>query len=290
MFKIVLLIIFSTLLWSCDNSTPDYFYTQNNLKYQYHDISEGGETPAIGDYLTVYMQYSTLEDSVFYNSKTSTYDGKELILLGKPKVEGGIEEGFAQLMKGDSVTIFIQVGKFFDHYLDKEIPTYLDRAEDMKITLRLLDIESPKAYKQRVLFEQLQAESQELEIMEKIVEEWKLTNDSVYNNYNIFMVYEDTSCTDKVSYGDIIKVKYKGYLPNGKVFYDNTSDSDYDEFKAGVEGQTIEGMNIAFSYMCKGQKAKILVHSDYGFGESVIEQGLVPKYTPVIFEIEILED
>ena len=108
--------------------------------------------------------------------------------MGKPAVEGGIEEGFAQLMKGDSVTFFIQVGKFFDYYLDKDIPTYLDRDKDMKITMRLLNIESPKAYDKRKVFELIQAESNELEIMEQITEEWRLSHDSVYINYNIVMV------------------------------------------------------------------------------------------------------
>jgi FK506-binding protein 2 len=290
MFKVGMLLFVALLLWSCDTSTPEYFYTQNDLKYKYHDISEDGETPAIGDYLTVYMQYSNMDDSVFYDSQNSTYDGKELILLGKPNVEGGIEEGFAQLVKGDSVTFFIEVGKFFDHYLDKEIPSFLNKEEEMQITMRLLDIESPKAYKKRVLLEQMQAEASEFEIMEGILEEWKLTCDTIYDHNSVFMIYEDTTCFLKVSYGDLIRVKYKGYFPDGKVFYNNTDGDDYDEFKVGVQGQTIDGMKIALMHMCVGQKAKVLIPSYLGFGESVIEQGLVPKYTPVIFEIEVLEN
>lgn len=290
MYKLLLPIVFVLLIWSCDTSTPDYFYTQNNLKYQYHDISDSGATPAIGDYLTVYMQYSKMNDSVFYNSQTSTYDGKELIVLGKPNIEGGIEEGFAQLMKGDSVTFFIAVDKFFKHYLAKDIPTFLESEKEMKITMRLLDIESPKAYKKRILFEEMQAEANEFEIMEGILQEWELTADTVYDNNSVFMMYEDTSCKAKIVYGDIVKVKYKGYFPDGKVFYDNTDSDEFDEFKVGVKGQTIDGMKIALTHMCKGQKTKVLVPSHLGFGESVIEEGLVPKYTPVIFEIEVLAD
>ncbi len=278
------------MLVSCDSSTPEFYYTQNDLKYQYHDISDSGATPAIGDYLTVYMKYSTVNDSVFYNSKNSTYDGKELIVLGKPSIEGGIEEGFAQLMKGDSVTFYISIDKFFNHYLKKDIPSFLQKDKEMKITMRLLDIESPKSYNKRILLEQMEAEAREFDVMEQILNKWKLTSDTIYDNNSIFMIYEDTSCLSKIVYGDLVKVKYKGYFPDGKVFYDNTESGDYDEFKVGVKGQTIEGMKIALTHMCKGQKSKILVPSHLGFGESVIEQGLVPKYTPVIFEIEVLED
>jgi FK506-binding protein 2 len=290
MHRIISVLVLVSMLWSCDTSTPEFFYTQNNLKYQYHDISDSGATPAIGDYLTVYMKYSTINDSIFYNSETSTFDGKELIVLGKPSIQGGIEEGFAQLMKGDSVTFFIEIEKFFDHYLDKDIPSFLDGEEEMKITMRLLEIESPKAYNKRVLFEQMQAEANEFEIMESILEEWKLTADTIYDNNSVFMVYQDTTCSKRVVYGDLVKVKYKGYFTDGKVFYDNTQGDDFDEFKVGIKGQNIEGMKIALTHMCKGQKTKVLVPSHLGFGESVIEEGLIPKYTPVIFEIEILKD
>ena len=63
--------------------------------------------------------------------------------------------------------------------------------------------------------------------------------------------YEDTTCSKRIAYGDLLKVRYKGYLPNGKVFYDNTeSKNGYDEFTAGIPGQTIEGMNTAFFLYC----------------------------------------
>ena len=289
MYKIVLLILVSCVLLSCDTSTPEFYYTQNNLKYKYHDIADDGTAPAIGDYLTVYMQYKDQNDSVFYDSQFSTYDGKELIKLGKPSIEGGIEEGFAQLQLGDSVTFYIEVEKFFKHYLNKEIPTYLDRKEEMRISIRLLNIESPLTYEKRIMLEQLKAEAIELDLLEGVIQNWSNAGDSVYNKNNVFMVYEDTSCLNRVAYGDLVKVKYKGYFIDGKVFYDNTAGADYDEFKVGVKDQTIEGMKIALVHMCYGQKAKVLVPSDLGFGQSVIEQGLVPKYAPVIFEIEVLE-
>ena len=289
MFRILVLVVVSYAMLSCDTSTPEFYYTQNDLKYKYHDIADGGVVPAIGDYLTVYMQYKDQNDSIFYNSLYSTYDGKELIKLGKPSIEGGIEEGFAQLQLGDSVTFFIEVDKFFKHYLNKEIPAYLDAKEEMRISLRLLNIESPLTYEKRILLEQLKAEAIELDLLEGVIQKWDIEGDSVYNKNNVFMVYEDTNCLNRVAYGDLVKVKYKGYFIDGKVFYDNTAGDDYDEFKVGVKDQTIEGMKIALVHMCYGQKAKVLVPSDLGFGASVIEQGLVPKYAPVIFEIEVLE-
>jgi FKBP-type peptidyl-prolyl cis-trans isomerase len=282
-------LIVTIALVGCDSSTPEFYYTQNNLKYKYHDISDNGVAPAIGDYLTVYMSYSNADDSVFYDSKNSTYDGKELIVLGKPHIEGGIEEGFAQLLLGDSVTFYIEVTKFFEHYLKKDLPAFLDAEEEMRISLRLLKIESPTAYKKRITLEQLENEAKEFEVIEGIIAEWKLAADSIYNNNSVFMVYEDTTCSNRVVYGDLVKVKYKGYFPDGKVFYDNTQGESFDEYNAGVKDQNIEGMKIALLHMCKGQKAKILVPSYLGFNESVIEQGLVPRYTPVIFEVEILE-
>ncbi len=92
--------------------TPEFYYTQNDLKYQYHDIVAEGIVPKVGDYLTVYLQYKNLDDSIFYDSQQTSYDGTNLIVLGKPSVKGGIEEGFAQLIEGDSVSFLLRVNYF----------------------------------------------------------------------------------------------------------------------------------------------------------------------------------
>jgi FKBP-type peptidyl-prolyl cis-trans isomerase FkpA len=291
MCKKIVFSLFILLLLGCEDRTPEFYYTQNDLKYQYHDIVAEGTVPKIGDYLTVYLQYKTLEDSIFYDSQTTSYDGTNLIILGKPSVKGGIEEGFAQLIEGDSVSFYIASQLFFENYLNKELPVFLEPEEEIKIVLRLLKVETPKAYKKRKDNEIAKLEAIEFDVMQEIIDSWKANNEEVKNVNGIFMTIPDTTCTKRVRRGEMVKVKYKGYYPNGKVFYDNTEAEDpEDEFKVGTIGQNIEGMKIVLLKMCYGQKAKVLIPSFLGFSDGVVSQGLVPPYTPLIFEIESISE
>lgn len=77
MYRILIVLGVVLGLHACDNQTPDYYYTKGGLKYEYHDIVEDGETPAVGDYLTVYIKYKTSDGRVIYDSEKSTYNGNK---------------------------------------------------------------------------------------------------------------------------------------------------------------------------------------------------------------------
>lgn len=287
MRNLVIVWAFFVLLLSCDNSTPEYYYTKGNLKYKYHDIVEGGKTPTIGDYLTVYIEYRTSDGKTIYSSKEGTYDSKQVIHLGKPSVEGGIEEGFAQLLEGDSVTFYIQAEKFYKHYLLKDMPKEIASDEEILITLRLLKIESPKDYNKRINELKESCDLDEFMMIDSVVSSWKSKGEIVEEVGGIYMVKGETAALDTIKYGCNVSVFYKGYYPNGKSFYDNLDAEYADDFKVGVEGQTIDGMKIALLHMFYGQSAKIIVPSYLGFSESAINSGQVPPCTPLIFELNI---
>ena len=87
-------------LLGCKQSTPEFYTTKHGLKYKYHDINSDEVSPTRGDYLSVYMEWKTIDDSVFYNSKLVSPTGIDVIEMGKPIHLGGIEEGFEKLQKG----------------------------------------------------------------------------------------------------------------------------------------------------------------------------------------------
>lgn len=275
---------------SCDSSTPEFYYTQGGLKYKYHDIVEDGKTPAVGDYLTVYIEYRSSEGELIYSSVGTTYDDKQVIHLGYPDVEGGIEEGFAQLMEGDSVTFYIEAQKFYEHYLFKEIPSSLSPESEVTITLRLLQIETAQEYNKRQEEEEVLCELEEFTVIDSIVNSWKEQGDLVEEVNGIYMVKGMPETKDTIKYGTGVKVYYEGYYPNKKVFYSNLNAELPDEFKAGVEGQTIVGMKIALLSLYKGQSAKIVVPSYLGFNDQMIKSGTVPSCTPLIFNLEVVKE
>lgn len=287
MFRSVIILCSVLMLCSCDSSTPEYYYTKGKLKYKYHDIVEDGKIPAIGDYLTVYIEYRTADDKIIYSSVDGSYNNKQIIHLGVPAIEGGIEEGFAQLMEGDSVTFYIEAEKFYKYYLNQSIPDEISSKEEILITLRLLKIETPKEYELRIAEEEAVCEMEEFMLIDSIVNRWKAEGDSVIAVGGIYMVKEFPITHDTIKYGQMVSVRYRGYYPNGKEFYNNLDAAHTDDFKVGVEGQTIEGLKIAFLNMQKGQNAKLIVPSYLGFSIQAIKSGQVPACTPLLFDLSI---
>lgn len=87
--------------------------------------------------------------------------------------------------------------------------------------------------------------------------------------------------------GDELMMHYKGCLEDGTVF-----DSSYDKsdgpfkFKLG-DGKVIKGWDIVGKTMAKGEKARVTLKPEYGYGE----QGSPPKIPPsatLVFEMELI--
>ncbi len=284
-----LLIFLFVFLVSCTEETPEYYYTDGGLKYKYHDLTVDGEKPEVGDYLSIYVQFQSETGEVIYNSFDNHSDGIEVINLGEPKVTGGIEEGFAKLQEGDSVTFFIEPGKFYLNYLGEEVPEELTSDKEMRVVLRLLKVQNYLEYQESQQQAQEIAELTEFKNIQEVVSSWKAEGDSVSEFDGVYMVYDSVFLTDSIQYADLIQLHYTGEFLNGEVFYSTYENGFPDEFQVGKTDQTVEGLKKALLYMAFGQKAKVIVPSYLGFGEKGSAGGVVPPFTPVIYRLEVLE-
>lgn len=80
----------------------------------------------------------------------------------------------------------------------------------------------------------------------------------------------------------IVSVYYKGMLINGDVFDDNTTQGYPDAFRLS---DLIVGWQIALTQMCVGDKWRIYVPSQVGYGAMSVVG--IPKHSTLIFEIEL---
>lgn len=81
----------------------------------------------------------------------------------------------------------------------------------------------------------------------------------------------------------VVSVFYKGSLITGKVFDDNTRQGYPDAFRlAGL----IEGWQIAIPYMSEGDKWRIYLPSELGYGSRGTHG--IPGDSALIFEIELV--
>ena len=79
-----------------------------------------------------------------------------------------------------------------------------------------------------------------------------------------------------------VKVKYKGYLPDGTGF----DQSKEDGFTTALT-QVIQGWQEGIPYFKKGGKGVLLIPSALGYGEQSV--GSIPENSVLIFDIELLD-
>ena len=88
--------------------------------------------------------------------------------------------------------------------------------------------------------------------------------------------------------GSEITIAYKGYFVNGLEF-DNILGKTAFTFTYGSQGQVIKGLEVAIKAMIEGQKSKIIIPSHLAFGEAGSTTLIVPPFTTVIYDLEVVK-
>ncbi len=91
-----------------------------------------------------------------------------------------------------------------------------------------------------------------------------------------------------IEVGDEITIAYKGYFINGLEF-DNISGRTAFTFAYGSQGQVIKGLEVAINTMREGQESKIIIPSQLAFGEVGSTTLIVPPFTTVIYDLEVVK-
>ncbi|XP_035827478.1 FK506-binding protein 1-like [Aplysia californica] len=87
--------------------------------------------------------------------------------------------------------------------------------------------------------------------------------------------------------GDTVVVHYTGTLQNGQKFDSSRDRGKPFQTKIGV-GQVIRGWDEGFTQLSKGQRAKLTITPDYGYGASGAA-GVIPPNATLVFDVELLD-
>lgn len=186
---------------------------------------------------------------------------------------------FTQLNKGDSVDLLVLRSIFDDNsfgFTSNDI-----KSDYIGVSVKIHDFldeekyENYQAVKDDELIEQL--------ILKKYLKDEKnvKTIDGIY-----YTKLKETS-NKTIKRGDEIKIRYVGSFINGVVF-DKTFNKQSFEFRYGTPNQVIEGLEKVLKVLKNGEKAKIIIPSQFAFGEKGSSTGIVPPYSTVIYNLEII--
>ena len=92
---------------------------------------------------------------------------------------------------------------------------------------------------------------------------------------------------EKPKAGQVVVVHYTGRLTNGTKFDSSVDRNEPFEFALG-QGQVIEGWDRGLAQMQVGEKARLTIPPEMGYGPQGYP-GVIPPNATLVFEVELLE-
>lgn len=280
-FSIIFLTSFA-LFFSCKNPYPGYSKAGDNIYYQLLMVGEQEQCCQFGDYVTANISYITMYDSVFFS-------GIRKFKLSEPNFPGSIDKCFTLMCKHDSAQFIISAFDFFEKTLENIVPDYLTVDGMMKISIHLLDIQTTDEYeREKEAFLHWIEDLGEYEkvLLKQYIRDAKIEIPPMEEG--IYYIVQQSGAGPVVAFGDTVVIHYEGSFLNGKFFDSTRRRNDPLQFVYGHQWQVIGGLEKAIGKMHEGDKALVIIPSELAFGAEGSVAGIVPPFTSVVFEIELI--
>ena len=264
MKKIMMLIIIATLVSINLFSVPkgeEMSYTKTNSGLEYVITEHGrGVLATAGSRVKVHytgkLEDGTKFDSSLDRNEPFTFE------LGAGMVIKGWDEGFLLLHVGDKATLKIppHLG-----YGERGAGSAIPPNATLIFEVELLEIMPVVKIK-------------EFDIKGKV-------RSKTESGLEYILVSEGTGI--KAAAGNTVSVHYTGYLEDGTIFDSSVKRDQPFSFVLGM-GRVIKGWDEGVALMKIGDKVRLIIPSELGYGERGAG-GVIPPNTTLIFDIELLE-
>lgn len=271
------------LLVSSCSSKYEGYSRKNGIYYKLITIGDTVNPPHAGDYVTTQLRYATDRDSTFFV-------GNRTFQLTAPEFKGSIDECFLMLSAGDSASFIIDAEKFFAKTLQCPMPSFLKNGDKIKIDIRMNDIRTEDQYRRdKEEFLKWIEDFGEYEklVLRNFIDKQKI--DVEPTESGMYFITIEQGNGKPVEYGDIVTVHYEGRFLNGRFFDSTVKRNQPFEFVYGTELQVIAGLEDAIGRMREGQRALVILPSYLAWGEKGSSTGIIPPFTTVIYEVELLK-
>lgn len=282
--KLFLITFFTIIAFSCKQKSeyPGYKKLENGNYYKLLKIGESETKCNYGDFVTADIIYKTIDDSIFFS-------GRRKFQIGKPKYPGSIDECITLLGKEDSASFIISAFDFFTNSLGTSTPGFLKQSGKMKFETEIIDIQTIDQYNREK--EAFLKWTEDFGEYEKIILKQYLYNSrlSLKPTANgLYSLVLKKGNDRKVNVGDTIVVHYEGRFLNGKFFDSTKKRNEAFQFVYGQQWQVIKGMEEAIATMNEGERSLFIMPSEFAFGNSGSSTGIIPPFTSLIFEVELI--
>ena len=223
-----------------------------------------------------------MKDSIFFH-------GTRKFRLHPQVKKASLDYCFSMLSEGDSTIFLLPAKILFEENLHRSLPSFFDSTDMMKMEIRLLSIQTAKEYEKQKKEFLRWANAMKLKenvILSTFLKEEKITIPPVKEGFYIIPIYPGNG--RRLVKGDHIWIRYKGKFLNGKFFDGTVNQASPIDFIYGTQMFLIEGLDQALSYLTEKEKVMVILPSSLAFGQEGSAGGIVPPFTSLIYELELV--
>lgn len=268
-------------LCSCKRPAPKE-YSYNAKGYYYKLISFTNDTVYYqpGYMARLAVAFSTQADSVFWDSHNNINDNffMQVDSLG---TDNFLKHYSSKCFVGDSACMLIKPADFFkQQFKADQVPFFSKKDSVVKVHFKVKEILSP---------DQFAAVNQNLykKEQQQIDAFIKANPGATEDAMGVYWI-EKPKEINVQSYppGSVITLSYRATYLNGRFL--EASPPRF-EYITGTPDQLLKGLNYVIGKIKIGQNAKIILPSRLAFGENGSANGIVAPYTPLLYEIKIID-
>ncbi len=178
---------------------------------------------------------------------------------------------FGYVIEGQEVVDAVAQGDLIDSL---EIVRVGDEAQKWNAVEAFRVFEGARAQKEK------EAQQKQAETLKDLTAGFDKTNSGLF--YKIIQ----KGSGEKAQKGQSVTVHYKGQLADGTVFDSSYKRNDPISFQLGV-GQVIPGWDEGIGLLQVGDKARLVIPSQLGYGASGAG-GVIPAHATLVFDVELL--
>lgn len=273
-------------LWGCSDKLPPQLQGYTPLEGRtYCKLVELGDTVRtvqVGDYITVYLRYSTWNDSAFFS-------GGRRFQLEHASYPGSIEACLARLSSGDSASFYLDAYSFFTQGLATTLPEYLDSGALMRVDVRVLEVvdSASFAHEKEAFLHWIEDFGE----YERVVLRQYLAKEHIvpHASDSLYYLPMRAGSGPYPKDGDTLTLEFEGRFLDGHYFDSTRKRGEPFQFVLGQRWQVIDGLERAARLMREGEHAVFILPSGVAFGAQGSSTGIVPPYTSVVFDVELKE-
>jgi len=280
---IVGLFFLLTFLFACNYSEfRGYKEIEEDVYIRLLSIGDGNQRITKGDYVTLDLRYSTLEDSLLFNGLRRFAVSEDY--------DSPFSNAICNFSEGDSGSVILPVELFFEKTLHKNTPASIRKFNFLKISFKVIEVQSHFEFdQQKKMFLRWVKEFQGSEY-EQIS---RYLNEQDFNipkrSSGLYFLSLKDGYGPKVGKGRHVFIQYEGRFLNGKFLESTITRREPIDFIYGQELIVVKGMEEAIGLMREGQKALIILPSGLAFGSEGVGNGIVPPFSTLIYEVEVLK-